>query len=1060
MATTKRPPGKNGTRPKEIGTLASMISSTRHFLLGSAKSRATVERFAILFLIMISISLVNVAIMTIVLYRFEFRAIETRLTETVQSQALLIESMARHDAALGPMVKKVDPTYDPTAYTLSQIREAYLNYERSGQTLEFTLARQEGDSIIFVLRQRHGTTDMPPPIPFSSDLAEPQYRALNGKTGTLVGLDYRGEVVLAAYTYVDSLGLGIVAKIDKAEIRAPFIEAALSAILVTAFLILLGTLAFFRISTPVIQDILQQEAELQGEISSRMEVEEMGRKIETRFRGLFEQSPIPIQLYDEAGKLIDMNQMSLELFGIKDKHELEAWDLFASPELDAEKRAALQMGRPIRFKSTLNAVPADDPGESGITEDGIIHLEVYLAPLMEDQSVNGYIVQIVDITQRKQWEDTIIESEKRFQSLFTDSPIPLWAEDFSRVKTHLDALRMQGVKDFEHYFEDHPEEVRRCSELVSILDVNNSVLELHAAKSKEELLNGLPGFFSEDSYAGFAKELVAIAAGRHDVEFEAIVQTMAGEERDVLLRWIVVPGYEETLERVYVSTIDITSRITTERELLQTQHHLTRAQEIGLIGTWELDIRENVLTWTDQNYRNFGIPLGTPLTYEVFLACVHPDDRDFVDREWAAAMQGKPYDIEHRLLVQGKTRWVREKAELEFDESGTALRAIGFTQNISKRRAAEEDLARQKDMFELVINSVPTRIFWKDLHSVYLGCNLPFALSAGMTSPAEIIGKKDEDLIWHQQATKFRQVDQEVMASGKARIGSEDEYSILNGRKTQWRTSRMPLLDNDGHIFGVLGMSDDITERKLVEAQVRQQQKLESIGTLAGGVAHEINNPISGIMNYAQIIMDELKPDDPMQEFARGIGVETERVATIVRNLLSFARQDRQNHSPAYIADIIESTLSVIRSILRKDQITITVDIPENLPQLKCRSQQIQQVIMNLITNSRDALNERYPEHDPDKLINLKVHEFHRENRRWFRITVEDHGGGIPREVRERVFDPFFTTKDRSNGTGLGLSVSMGIIKDHHGDLTFESVPGKPTRFYIDLPVDNGWELE
>ncbi len=265
----------------------------------------------------------------------------------------------------------------------------------------------------------------------------------------------------------------------------------------------------------------------------------------------------------------------------------------------------------------------------------------------------------------------------------------------------------------------------------------------------------------------------------------------------------------------------------------------------------------------------------------------------------------------------------------------------------------------------------------------------------------------------------------------------------------------------------VLGIARDVTERvraeeekRQMESHLRQQQKLESIGTLASGVAHEINNPLMGIMNYAQLIHDRIDPaEGKLREFSAGIIEETERVAEIVRNLLTFSRQDKQSYASARMIDIVESTLSLIRTVIRHDQITLEVDVPDDLPEIKCRSQQIQQVLMNLLTNARDALNERYPEYDPDKTITIRVRPFEKEGRHWLRTTVEDHGSGISAEIREQIFDPFYTTKDRTKGTGLGLSISLSIVQDHHGELTFESTVNQFTRFYLDLPVNNGWDL-
>jgi len=244
-------------------------------------------------------------------------------------------------------------------------------------------------------------------------------------------------------------------------------------------------------------------------------------------------------------------------------------------------------------------------------------------------------------------------------------------------------------------------------------------------------------------------------------------------------------------------------------------------------------------------------------------------------------------------------------------------------------------------------------------------------------------------------------------------------------------------------------------ERREIEIHLRQQQKLESIGTLASGVAHEINNPINGIMNYAQLIHDRLDVTEVrLREFSAGIIHETKRVTEIVSNLLTFSRQDKIIHSPAKISDIVNDTLSLIRAVFRRDHITLEEDIPGDLPKIKCHSQQIQQVLMNLLTNARDALNERFPGSDPGKIIAIRAKLFEKEGRKWMRITVEDHGMGIPPEIRERIFDPFYTTKARNKGTGLGLSISMGIVQDHHGELTFECEEDQPTRFHLDLPVD------
>jgi len=248
-------------------------------------------------------------------------------------------------------------------------------------------------------------------------------------------------------------------------------------------------------------------------------------------------------------------------------------------------------------------------------------------------------------------------------------------------------------------------------------------------------------------------------------------------------------------------------------------------------------------------------------------------------------------------------------------------------------------------------------------------------------------------------------------------------------------------------------MMEDITDKIDMAARLEQQQRLESIGTLASGVAHEINNPINGIMNYAQLIMDAANESSDNVDFASEIIHETERISTIVKNLLQFSRNQKQEVSATNVHDIIESTLSLIRTVIRHDQIDLKVHIPDNMPKVLCISQQIQQVIMNLLTNSRDALNDKYKEYAENKILSLSCSVVQKDKTDWIRISIKDNGNGIPERIQEKIFNPFFTTKGRDKGTGLGLSLSYGIVKDHGGQLSFDTEAGVFTQFDLDLPI-------
>jgi signal transduction histidine kinase len=281
------------------------------------------------------------------------------------------------------------------------------------------------------------------------------------------------------------------------------------------------------------------------------------------------------------------------------------------------------------------------------------------------------------------------------------------------------------------------------------------------------------------------------------------------------------------------------------------------------------------------------------------------------------------------------------------------------------------------------------------------------------------------------------------------------------GTAPRWYALRLAPIEVGGRVEKVITIATDIEDRKhgeadqaRLEAQLRQQQRLESLGTLASGVAHEINNPIQGIMNYAELIAHRPAERELVEEFAAEIHHESERVATIVRNLLAFSRQEPDQHETESIAVslLVDRMFSLARAVLRKDQIEVEVSLADDLPALRCRPQQVQQILMNLLTNARDALV-TVAAVGPDRWIGLRAHAFVHEGATWIRMSIEDRGGGIDEAVLGRIFDPFFTTKGRDKGTGLGLAVSHGIAVEHRGRLWVDNQPGVGATFHLELPA-------
>jgi PAS domain S-box-containing protein len=434
------------------------------------------------------------------------------------------------------------------------------------------------------------------------------------------------------------------------------------------------------------------------------------------------------------------------------------------------------------------------------------------------------------------------------------------------------------------------------------------------------------------------------------------------------------------------------------------------------------------------------------------LAIVHPEDRAILHNHQELLLKNQSSDFcEYRIMAKnGSVKWISDYGLAVRDKTTGRVQYLYFIgQDITERKQAEEALYKLSSRNEAILASIPDIIMEVDRNRVYTWANKAGYEFFGN----DVLGKEAAFYFEGEQATY--DIVKPLFDGADAVIYVESWQRRKDGAKRLLAWWCKMLKDDSGNVAGALSTARDITDINQAEAALRQSHKLESIGTLAAGVAHEVNNPINGIMNYAQIIQDRLAGRDAQSaEYAAEIMREGERIAGIVRDLLQFSRQEGQARSPARIEDIVDKTVSLVRAVLRQDQISLKIDVDEGLPPVKCRSQQIQQVLMNLLTNARDALNEKYRTYDQNKRIDITARLLEKKGLRWIRLTVEDQGVGIPAEARDRIFDPFFTTKPRDQGTGLGLSISHGIVKDHGGEIEMESEPGCFTRVHIDLRLD------
>ena len=276
------------------------------------------------------------------------------------------------------------------------------------------------------------------------------------------------------------------------------------------------------------------------------------------------------------------------------------------------------------------------------------------------------------------------------------------------------------------------------------------------------------------------------------------------------------------------------------------------------------------------------------------------------------------------------------------------------------------------------------------------------------------------------------------------------EFEVADGRTLEHTYT--PFTDTNCEEKVVVYLRD-ITEVKASRAAAIRAEQMAGVGELAAGVAHEINNPINGIINYAQMLINHPRRSLKVRDIGERIVKEGDRVARIVASLLSFARRGSDLKVLTSIDEILSESLTLVATQIRKDSISLDVDVAHDLPPIMCIPQEIQQVFLNILNNARFALNASYLENGGPKRLAIFATLQEREQNRVIRISFRDSGTGISSDIVDKVMNPFFSTKPRGKGTGLGLSISQDIVHAHGGDLTIETADGEFTTVSVELPV-------
>jgi PAS domain S-box-containing protein len=384
---------------------------------------------------------------------------------------------------------------------------------------------------------------------------------------------------------------------------------------------------------------------------------------------------------------------------------------------------------------------------------------------------------------------------------------------------------------------------------------------------------------------------------------------------------------------------------------------------------------------------------------------------------------------------------------------------IVIMNDVTERKRSEKTLKETNKFLRNILDSSSSiSIMSTDLDQNILFWNKGAENIFGYKSE-EIVGIKKTDILYPGEEEKALVEDiRSLMRKNKRAITSEIREVAKDGRKLWINLNLTPRFDEKGNVIGILGIGEDITERKRLENQLRQDEKMKAIGTLAGGVAHDFNNILSAIIGYTEIAALQISEESKAKESLKEVLNAGRRARDLVKQILAFSRKGEQERIPMQIGPIVKEALKLLRSSL-----PTTIEIRQNIESdtgiVDADPTQIHQILMNLCANASHAMGEEGGILEVE-IANVRLGSSDSELTHfditpgnYLRLTVSDTGQGMPREVLERIFEPYYTTKERGEGNGLGLSVVHGIVKSYGGTVTAYSEPGKGSTFHVYLPV-------
>jgi len=749
------------------------------------------------------------------------------------------------------------------------------------------------------------------------------------------------------------------------------------------------------------------------DITQRKWTEQALQQSKEMYKALFESTVAGmVVLNAETMKIVLANQAAMKIFGfssIEEAREVNPFD-FILPE---DRKAYLGITRNALFEQDSRKVY----DLRAVTKDGReIWISTTAARIIHEGKLAG-LVSFTDVTERKQADEALQQSEERYKALFESGVIGTIAIGAETMKIVL--ANQAAAKIFE--FSSAEE------------GIGKNILDYVSPEEKERVL-----------------ELIAKDLFEQDLRTTHEIQTITKNGRKI---WISATGARIMHDGKLVGLIsftDITEHKQAEQEIRESEARFRDIFENANDGILvaELETKKfftankkmcRMLGYSLDEVRNLGVP------------DIHPEkDLPYVLGQFEKQSRGE-------ITLSGDIPVKRRDGSVFYaDVNAFALQfgrktyMSGFFRDTSERKRAQEALQQSEENYRTLFDSSVIGTVVLDAETMKIAMANQAALKIfGFSSVEEVLEVEPFEFILPEDRKRYLEIAKKSLLEQNAH-GSYDLRAVTRDGREIWINTKAARITHKGRLAGLISFAD-ITEQKKQTEQLMLTNRLASVGELAAGAAHEINNPLTSVLGYAQLLMEKDIPDYVRKDLAF-IKNEAQRAVNVTNNLLVFARKHMPKKQLYQINNIIEYVLKLRVFGLQSNNIEVVKHLDPNLPEILVDHFQMQQVFLNIVINAEYFMTEAH------KKGTLTI-TTEKQNGS-VRISFADDGPGIPPENLNRIFDPFFTTKDVGKGTGLGLSICHGIVVEHHGQIYAKSQLGKGTTIFIELPINSSDHIE